>query len=195
LRFQCILIEDKIEVLFPIFFPTSLTHIEECLEMISVTEGDDNPYSSRCQFLQRFAREFFIRTLFWQLFSCYMYIEKAAKTTFVQKINTSNVDEIDYRGQFHKHFMCAFLVWKQIAKLSLVTNQLGNLWCQNFVWKRERKMLMKLTAGVDFTNMYVYEQLLCAEFPKVKKYSQVMSVFLRFWNLHVQNQFIKCWWN
>ncbi len=32
---------------------------------------------------------------FWQLFSSYMYIVKAAKTTFLQKICTFNVDEID----------------------------------------------------------------------------------------------------
>ncbi len=34
---------------------------------------------------------------FWQLFSSYMYILKAAKTMFVRKICTFNVDEIDYR--------------------------------------------------------------------------------------------------
>jgi hypothetical protein len=33
--------------------------------------------------------------LLWQLFSSYMYIEKAAESTFVQKICTQNVDEID----------------------------------------------------------------------------------------------------
>jgi len=39
--------------------------------------------------------KFFVRTLFWQLFSSYMYVEKAAETTFVQKICMKNVDEID----------------------------------------------------------------------------------------------------
>ncbi len=29
---------------------------------------------------------FFVQTLFWQLFCSYMYVEKAAETTFVQKI-------------------------------------------------------------------------------------------------------------
>jgi hypothetical protein len=33
--------------------------------------------------------------LFWQLFSSYMYVEKAAETTFIQKICMKNVDEID----------------------------------------------------------------------------------------------------
>jgi len=40
------------------------------------------------QFHQRFTYKFFVRTLFRQLFSSYMYVEKAAKTTFVQKICT-----------------------------------------------------------------------------------------------------------
>jgi len=44
--------------------------------------------------------EFFLSTLFWQLFSSYMYVIKAAKMTFVQKICTFNVDEIDtYKEQ------------------------------------------------------------------------------------------------
>ncbi len=30
--------------------------------------------------------KFFVRTLFWQLFFSYMYVEKAAEMTFVQKI-------------------------------------------------------------------------------------------------------------
>jgi len=38
------------------------------------------------QFHQYFKYKFFVQTLFWQLFSSYMYIEKAAKTTFVQKM-------------------------------------------------------------------------------------------------------------
>jgi len=29
--------------------------------------------------------KFFVRMLFWQLFSSYMYVEKAAETTFIQK--------------------------------------------------------------------------------------------------------------
>jgi hypothetical protein len=33
--------------------------------------------------------------LFWQLFSSYVYVDKAAETTFVQNICTYNVDEID----------------------------------------------------------------------------------------------------
>ncbi len=52
---------------------------------------------SRCQFHQHYRHKFFIRTLFQQLFSSYMYVVKAAKKTFVQKICTFNVDEIDYR--------------------------------------------------------------------------------------------------
>ncbi len=33
--------------------------------------------------------------LFRQLFSSYMYVDKAAKMTFLWKIRTQNVDEID----------------------------------------------------------------------------------------------------
>ncbi len=38
------------------------------------------------QFHQHFTYNFFVRTLFQQLFSCYMYLEKAGKMTFVWKI-------------------------------------------------------------------------------------------------------------
>jgi len=51
--------------------------------------------SSRCQFHQHFTYEFSVQALFQQLFSSYMYVEKAAKTTFIRKICTENVDEID----------------------------------------------------------------------------------------------------
>jgi len=37
-----------------------------------------------------------VRKSFWQLFSSYMYVEKAAETMFVQKNCMFNVDEIDY---------------------------------------------------------------------------------------------------
>ncbi len=47
------------------------------------------------QFHQHFTYEKFVRALFRQLFSSYMCVEKAAKTMFVRKICTWNVDEID----------------------------------------------------------------------------------------------------
>jgi len=54
------------------------------------------PKRSNCgQFYQQYTRKFFLRTSFWQLFSSYMYIEKVAKTTFVQRRRAKNVDEID----------------------------------------------------------------------------------------------------
>ncbi len=37
------------------------------------------------QFHQREAHEFFVQTLFWQLFSSYMYVVKAAKTMLYEK--------------------------------------------------------------------------------------------------------------
>jgi len=39
---------------------------------------------------------FFVPMSFWQLFSSYMYVEKADKMMFVHKIRTFKVDEIDY---------------------------------------------------------------------------------------------------
>jgi len=47
------------------------------------------------QFHQRYAYKFFVRMLFQQLFSSYMYVEKAAKMMFVRKIRANDVDEID----------------------------------------------------------------------------------------------------
>ncbi len=40
---------------------------------------------TRGQFHQRYAREFFVQKSFQQLFSSYMYLEKAAEKTFVRK--------------------------------------------------------------------------------------------------------------
>jgi len=50
----------------------------------------------RCQFHQHYTRTFFVRTLFWQLFSSYIYVVKAAEMMFIRKIRLFNVDEIDY---------------------------------------------------------------------------------------------------
>ncbi len=46
-------------------------------------------------FHQRYTYKFYVRILFQQLFSSYAYVEKAAKMTFVRKICTYNIDEID----------------------------------------------------------------------------------------------------
>jgi len=58
--------------------------------------------------------------LFWQLFSSYMYVEKAAKMRLVQKICTYNVDEIDGRlyvlKQSKTHTMQFDCVVKEIRK-------------------------------------------------------------------------------
>jgi len=50
-----------------------------------------------------------------------MYIEKAAETAFVRKICMLNVDEIDYRGQFHQHFSSVFSYESALRSFSLVT--------------------------------------------------------------------------
>ncbi len=56
-------------------------------------------YSNRCQFHQRFMHKFFVRKSFRQLFSSYMYVEKAAETMLVRKICMYKVDEIDTNVQ------------------------------------------------------------------------------------------------
>ncbi len=38
---------------------------------------------------------------------------------------------------------------------------------------------------------YVYDQFLLAQIPKVQKESQVISVFLHFWDLRVQKMLVK----
>ncbi len=47
---------------------------------------------------------------FWQLFSSYIVHKKAAKTTFVWKNCTLNVDEVDGRCQFYQRFTYKFFV-------------------------------------------------------------------------------------
>jgi len=49
--------------------------------------------TSRCQFHQHFMYEFFVRTSFF-------YVHVTRNVTFVRKIRTFNVDEIDYRTHF-----------------------------------------------------------------------------------------------
>jgi hypothetical protein len=75
-----------------------------------------------------------------------MYIEKAAERTFVLKICLKNVDEIDYRCQFHQCFTRAFVVpkhfWQLFSSFSLV--MFG--FC---IKKSVHKMLMKLTEGLS----------------------------------------------
>ncbi len=53
-----------------------------------ITITDDFDIATCRQFHQHFTCKFFVRTSFQQLFSSYMYLEKAAKTMFVQKICT-----------------------------------------------------------------------------------------------------------
>ncbi len=49
-------------------------------------------------FHQHFAYNFFVRMSFWQLFLCTCNKKKAAEPTFVQKVCTQNVNEIDCRN-------------------------------------------------------------------------------------------------
>ncbi len=90
----------------PTIFTHTKTFIQLCLKKISLLKKSkldnkifDNAKKSSCQFHQHFMCKFFVRMLFWQLFSSYMNVEKAAKTTFIQKMYKQNVNEIDYSYQ------------------------------------------------------------------------------------------------
>jgi hypothetical protein len=63
-----------------------------------------------CQFHQHFLSAFFCTNVVLADFSSYMYVEKAAETTFVRKMWAFYVDEIDGRRQFCQHFLRAFFV-------------------------------------------------------------------------------------
>jgi len=89
-----------------------------------------------CQFHQQWTYKFFVQTLFWQLFSSYMYIVKDAEMTFVQKFWTFNIDEIDTSRQFHQHFLCAFFVIMSFLAAFLA---MFWLWRQNSSKKHARK--------------------------------------------------------
>jgi len=72
---------------------------------------------------------------------------------------------------------------------------LGNIWpiCLLLV-PTHSSPLIPPTWGVNFNNMFMcsfYKQ----RFQKRKKDSQVISVFLRFWYLHMQKLLKKCCWN
>ncbi len=70
------------------------------------------------QFHQHFMYEFFVQTLYWQLFSSYMYIEKAAELTFVQKICTENIDEIDtWCTQSDRHVFDHFQYFQELRNI------------------------------------------------------------------------------
>ncbi len=46
--------------------------------------------------------------------------------------------------------------------------------------------MYKLSISLTF-----YEQLLCLQIPKAQEDSQVINVFLHFWDLHVQKLLVK----
>jgi len=48
-------------------------------------------------------------------------------------------------------------------------------------------ILMKLTTGVNFINMFIYMQLLHSQKRKLS--------FLHFWDLSMWKLHLKCWWN
>ncbi len=81
------------------------------------------------QFHQRYEHKNFVRKSFWQLFSSYMYIEKAAKMMFVWKICAHYIDEIDIWEHFFQIIfpnftllLCLiwFLAWQVKMLLNLI---------------------------------------------------------------------------
>jgi len=57
--------------------------------------------------------------------------------------------------------------------------------------KAAPKMLVKLTTGVDFTNILM-EAFMHAD-PEGAKDTDDLTVFLRFWDLLLQKLLVKCW--
>jgi len=53
----------------------------------------------------------FCTKVFWVAFIC---LEFDFEQTFVQKMRTQNIDEIDPRCKFHQHFVSCFCVWKRV---------------------------------------------------------------------------------
>jgi len=51
-----------------------------------------------------------------------------------------------------------------------------------FVQKAAHKMLVKLTPGVNFTN--ILHAAFIRPYPKSEKKTDNLTVFLRFWDLH-----------
>jgi hypothetical protein len=104
--------------------------------------------NSRDQFLQHFTQNSFVVTSFQQLLFSYVHvhIEKAAKTTFVEKNCTSNVDEIDSR---RVHFI--YILQAAFIPTDPESTKKTNNWTVFFVLlvsvrvKAARRMFMKLT--------------------------------------------------
>jgi len=86
------------------------------------------------------------------------------KSTFIRKICVLNVYEIDNRCQFHQHFTCTFFADILAPKKFKPKTQLCNFWRKNIGATWARKMLMKLTTGVNFINIllepFLYKSVL-----------------------------------
>ncbi len=76
------------------------------------------------QFHQHFTYKFFIQTSFWQLFSSYMYIEKAAKTTLYEIFVHKMLMKLTPRGKQ------ARLTIEKIMGSNLVSSNTRCRWCQ-----------------------------------------------------------------
>jgi hypothetical protein len=89
-----------------------------------------------------------VQTSFWQLFSSYMYVVKAAKTMFVRKICMFNIDEIDTWAQFHQRSTYSFYACRSRMRKKRQSSQQCHLAVLGPTSvKAARKMLVKLTPG------------------------------------------------
>ncbi len=64
------------------------------------------------------------------------------------------------RSQFHQHFTLMFFVQKEIEQFFSNYVWICDFWRQNFVQKRERKTLMKLTVNVSINKNIVFCDLI-----------------------------------
>jgi hypothetical protein len=96
---------------------------------------------------------------------------------------------VDFINVLQADFMCADpKSAKKTVKLSVFFALLGSVFT-----KATHRTLMKLTP-VGF-HQYSYSQLLPIKIPKAQKDSQIISVFLCFWDLRVQKLLVKRWRN
>ncbi len=80
-------------------------------------------------------------------------------------------------GQFHQHFRCAFFANILLPKNSKPKWTREKL-CEALLYEKHAyKMLMKLTPGVNFTNMLMYSFFTRADPKSIKRWSRQQYLF------------------
>jgi len=87
------------------------------------------------------------------------------------------------------------LLRTQIPKVQKKTDNLPVFFAlSGSVWvKAAFRTSMKLTTGLNFINI-LHTAFTCVDSESVG-FSQILSIFLRFWDLHAQKLLVKRWWN